>query len=307
MGTNILEIFIITANSGSFEKASKQLFISSTALMKQINKLERETGLQLFQRTNRGIILTASGKVFYDSALKIIEEYQHALQYAHDLEYTQKRTLRLGISMINPYKHVVDIFNYNSYFYSSSHITIVPIECNYKAFADQFSNMGKDVDVIPFILGNKELDLICNSYCIANTAFRIAVPKQHRLAQKEILTYSDLENETIVALSGNTNAYYEQVLQAISDNTTNVKFSITNFIDFSTFDFAIKNNHPILISDYLRDVHPSLVFLPVDWDFTIPYGIYYSKAPSSLMTELLNSFSDIGVSGTIEDAKLLNF
>ena len=31
--------------------------------------------------------------------------------------------------------------------------------------------------------------------------------------------------------------------------------------------------------DCWADVHPSLVTLPVDWDFTIPYGLLYQLDP----------------------------
>ena len=53
-----LETFICVAELGSFSKAAEALYISSTAVIKQINLLEQELNLKLFDRTHRGIILT---------------------------------------------------------------------------------------------------------------------------------------------------------------------------------------------------------------------------------------------------------
>ncbi len=48
-----LETFLIVADSSSFSKASQKLFISPTAVIKQINLLENEIGFPLFYRDNK--------------------------------------------------------------------------------------------------------------------------------------------------------------------------------------------------------------------------------------------------------------
>ena len=50
-----LETFITVADSGSFNKASEQLYVSPNAVMKQINILENNLGFDLFVRTPRGV------------------------------------------------------------------------------------------------------------------------------------------------------------------------------------------------------------------------------------------------------------
>ena len=46
-----LETFVVVADEGSFSKAAEKLFISTTAVIKQINTLEEDTNIQLFQRS----------------------------------------------------------------------------------------------------------------------------------------------------------------------------------------------------------------------------------------------------------------
>lgn len=68
-----LETFLKVAESGSFTKASEELYITPTAVMKQINSLENELSVSLFARTNRGLTLTKAGESFCADARYILE------------------------------------------------------------------------------------------------------------------------------------------------------------------------------------------------------------------------------------------
>lgn len=59
-----LETFIKVAECGSFSKAAEDLFITPTAVMKQINALEKEISVTLFERTNHGLRLTKAGESY---------------------------------------------------------------------------------------------------------------------------------------------------------------------------------------------------------------------------------------------------
>ena len=60
-----LETFIVVADMGSFNKAAEALYITPPAVIKQINLLEKDLGLKLFNRTHRGLALTEAGKSLY--------------------------------------------------------------------------------------------------------------------------------------------------------------------------------------------------------------------------------------------------
>ena len=72
-----LETFIKVADSGSFNKASEELYVSPNAVMKQINLLENSLGFDLFVRTHRGVQLTPAGESLYRDA-------KYLIQYAKD-------------------------------------------------------------------------------------------------------------------------------------------------------------------------------------------------------------------------------
>ncbi len=105
-----LETFIRVTDSGSFSKAAEELFITPTAVIKQINTLESELDVQLFVRTHRGIALTESGKSFYKDA-------KHLIKYAKDSIVRAKRAtkdgesiIRIGTSPMTPTTFLVEIW-----------------------------------------------------------------------------------------------------------------------------------------------------------------------------------------------------
>lgn len=61
-----LEIFITTADCGSFSRAAEQLFITHTAVIKQLNHLEDRIGVRLLERSHHGVKLTPAGGPFIE-------------------------------------------------------------------------------------------------------------------------------------------------------------------------------------------------------------------------------------------------
>ena len=56
-----LKAFVRVAECGSFTKAAESLYLSPTAVMKQINALEKHLDLILLERSPAGVRLTAAG------------------------------------------------------------------------------------------------------------------------------------------------------------------------------------------------------------------------------------------------------
>ena len=72
MYNKYLDVFIQVADNGSFSKAGEKLFMSPTAVMKQMNLMEKELGLSLLNRSNHGVTLTKVGKQIYNDSKFII-------------------------------------------------------------------------------------------------------------------------------------------------------------------------------------------------------------------------------------------
>lgn len=63
-----LEYFRQIADTHSFNEAARHLNMSQPPLSYQIHQLEEELGVQLFERTSKGVILTNAGEVLYERA-----------------------------------------------------------------------------------------------------------------------------------------------------------------------------------------------------------------------------------------------
>ncbi len=62
-----------------------------------------------------------------------------------------------------------------------------------------------------------------------------------------------------------------------------------NFYDTSVFNECEQMNCLMETLDIWADVHPSLVTLPVEWEYEVPYGIVYAKRPSGAVREFIDS------------------
>ena len=71
-----LKYAITIANSGSFREAATRLFVSQPALSTTMKELEEEIGIQLFERTNKGIRVTKSGEDFIIYAKEAVSQYK---------------------------------------------------------------------------------------------------------------------------------------------------------------------------------------------------------------------------------------
>ena len=69
-----LKYIIETAKAGTISRAAEKLYISQPSLTAAIRELEHEFGITIFQRTNKGIILTSEGEEFLGYARQVITQ-----------------------------------------------------------------------------------------------------------------------------------------------------------------------------------------------------------------------------------------
>ena len=70
-----LKYALTIADCGSMNEAAKQLFISQPSLSETMKELEREIGLDIFLRSNRGIVITPEGEEFLGYARQVTEQF----------------------------------------------------------------------------------------------------------------------------------------------------------------------------------------------------------------------------------------
>ncbi len=70
-----LKYIITVSEEGSISKAANKLFISQPSLTNQIHEVENEFNIKIFNRTNKGIIVSQDGEIFLGYARQILTQY----------------------------------------------------------------------------------------------------------------------------------------------------------------------------------------------------------------------------------------
>lgn len=101
-----LRYAITVANVNSMNEAARKLFISQPSLSTAIKELEEEIGVELFHRTNRGIVITPEGKEFIGYARQVVEQYELI-----EAKYISKEQVKKKFSVsMQHYTFAVDAF-----------------------------------------------------------------------------------------------------------------------------------------------------------------------------------------------------
>lgn len=93
-----LDTFLHVADAGSFNRAAEESYITPTAVIKQINLLEEELDIKLFERTHRGITLTQAGKSLYQDTKYIIQYCRDSVTRAKNAMQENTNIIRIGTS-----------------------------------------------------------------------------------------------------------------------------------------------------------------------------------------------------------------
>ncbi|ARC90879.1 transcriptional regulator IlvY [Vibrio coralliilyticus] len=111
MNIKSLQLFIHLCDSKSFAKTASAMHISPSALSRQVQKLEAETGQELFVRDNRSVELTPAAKKLLPVALKILGEWQNFNAQLQGHEEELKGEIRLFCSVTASYSHLPELLS----------------------------------------------------------------------------------------------------------------------------------------------------------------------------------------------------
>ena len=101
MNTKQLKYVLVLAHEGSFSKAAETLNITQPSLSQYIKKIEKEIGLELFDRTNGDVRITDAGRVYIEAGRKILDlEHQMEVSFS-DIADNRSGSLIIGAA---PYR-----------------------------------------------------------------------------------------------------------------------------------------------------------------------------------------------------------
>ncbi len=291
MNDKQIDIFLQVADCGSFAKASENLFLSNVSIMNQINSLEDEAEVKLFNRTSKGCTLTKAGQSLYKDLKVIRDNMNAALERARNAEKPRKKTIRVGSTLLfscNPLFEYLTKIGFESDAFS---IEIIPFTYEGTDLLDMLPKLEDKIDMIVGANGSNKINEISSFFKLMDTEKVFAVPVNHRLAKKDRLSLQDLRGETVVMVGGNdspVNYSVRQLLQQYPDIT----IKDAPFVyDISVYNYSAQHGYILSTLDLWRDVHPNMKNIPVDFGkkVTIPVGIITAKEPSDRIKSFLKS------------------
>lgn len=293
-----LDYFLLVADCGSFSKAAEKAFISPNAIIKQINLLEESLGLTLFVRTNHGAKLTDAGISIYHDARRIITISGQAVQKAKQIEQAQKQTIRIGTSLLRPCKTILDFWDSVSNDHPGIKLQIVPFDDTYDEWLNLLENLGKEIDIVAGIYPSTMWKRRCQILKLTDIPLCCAVSRKNPLASKKTLRLIDLYGETLLMAERGDTSYIDVLRDEIEQHHPQIHIQ-----DVPSYDTAVFNQCSILGSAMItistwEDLHPSLMTIPCEWDYTVPYGIVYAEQPSELVTEFINIMNKLANDNT---------
>lgn len=290
-----LETFIKVADLGSFSKAAESLYITPTAVIKQINLLETNLELQLFLRTHRGIILTEAGKSLYRDAKYIIEYSKKSINRAKKaMENNKLDTIRIGTSLMTPTHLFMQIWPKIHEFCTELKIELVSFENNPENAREILMNLGKNIDLVPGIFDEEFLkDRKCTALELSRKSIYCAVSVNHRLAAKDKLTIEDLFGENLMLIRRGWNSHIDKMRDDISENYPEISIKDFSFYDVSVFNQCENSNDVLMAFDIWENVHPLLKIIPIELSYEIPFGLLYSPKPSERVKKFIHTVSKV--------------
>ena len=289
-----LETFVCVVETGSFNKAAERLYISPPAVIKQINLLEENLDIRLFIRTHRGLQMTEAGKSFYQAAKYIIQYCKDSVTRARNAMQESEEIIRIGTSMMTPAQILVDLWPRLQEYCPDIKFRLVPFENTPENAREILGNLGQNIDVVAGIFDETILQLRrCAGLEISRESICCAVSIHHRLAVKERLTVNDLHGETLMLMRRNWSHYVDMLRDDLRENHPEISIEDFDFYDVTAFNKCENNNCVLMAIENWKYVHPLLKILPVDWGYTIPFGLLHSPEPSPMVSRFLKAVEKV--------------
>ncbi|WP_456372434.1 LysR substrate-binding domain-containing protein [Thiolapillus sp.] len=210
MTLNELKYIVAVARARHFGRAAEACFISQPTLSVAVRKLERELGVELFERRQGEVTVTPVGEQVVAQAQRVLEEAGVIREIVEHGRDQLAAPLRIGaIYTIGPYlfPHLISELTQRA-----PQMPLV-IEENYTHVLAEKLKQG-EVDAILISLPFQEHGIL--TVPLYEEYFVALVPASHPLNEKEKLSIEDISQEKVLLL-GSGHCFRDQVLEICPD------------------------------------------------------------------------------------------
>lgn len=222
-----LKYVVTVAEKGTISEAAKELFISQPSLTNAIKELENEIQITIFNRTNKGIVVSNIGDEFLAYARQVLEQ-QNLLE--EKFLNTKKQSPRFSVSTqhysfaVNAFVDVIREFGGNQYDFTlretQTHEIITDVS-KLKSEIGILYTSSKNEEVIMKLIKQNGLEF--DELFVAKP--HVFISSRHPLANKEVIALEELDDYPYLSFEqGDYNSFYfsEEILSTI-DRNKNIK------------------------------------------------------------------------------------
>lgn len=269
-----LQTFKTIAEEGSFVQAADRLQYAQSTITLQIQQLEEELGIELFDRQRKKIRLTRAGQMLLTHAHQVLNQMQQMQQDLQDLREGESGHLRIGLIEPVASKYLADVL---------------------AEFCERYPKMRLTIEVVSTITAHEkvaagEIDLGISTPPPSNSGLSfeplltspmvLLIPEHHLLQQKKSIRFRDIQHERIL-LTNPPCAYRSAIEQAFMAQGTCLASSI-EIGSLPTIKLAVRRGLGIAIVPQIatQPVLPGTVVREIaDWSLHLPIGLIKKTVP----------------------------
>ena len=190
-----MECFIAVAEELNFSAAAERLFTTQPSITYQINALEKETGLRLFERTTRRTKLTAAGQSFYLDMVQMTSFGQQALKKAQDIQAADRSHLVVGLRQLFDYSTFASILTEFQHQYPNAQVDVIP-QSNRRPL-EQLRSGQLDIGFFYATEHSKDRDISFTP--LFSLGYHVLMNPNCPLADRRALHLADLKGYSVVS------------------------------------------------------------------------------------------------------------
>jgi DNA-binding transcriptional LysR family regulator len=289
-----LETFIAAADEGSFSKAGEKLYVTSTAVIKQINILEARMQVKLFSRSNKGITLTKAGESFYRDAKYILQYMDDSVRRAREAMQMEESVIRVGTSPITPAQVLLDLWPSLHETCPGLRFQLVPFDNTPANAKEILEHLGNHIDVVAGVFDEDLLNKRnCQGLILKREPVCLAVSLKHPFSAKKRLSMQDLYGQSVMLIRPGAFREVDRLREELNTHFPEIHLEEFSFYNTEIFNRCEQGNSLLMAVESWKNVHPLLKIIPVDWDYSIPFGLLYSFHPSETVQKCINAIKKV--------------
>ena len=227
--------------------------------------------------TPGGVCPTRAGEVIYKEGKALFEQSEKAVAAARAAAAAYSTTFCVGTSLLNPAKPFMDLWYRVNTAFPGYKLHLVPFEDNHEGILSEIRKLGEKFDFLIGVCDSKAWLSLCSFVPLGRYRKMVAVSREHPPAKKERPEIADLYGETLMMVPRGDSGVNDFLRNDPACNHPAVRIEDTpQFYDLSVFNRCAETGKVLLTVACRSVVHPGLVTIPVNRDYSIPCGLLYS-------------------------------